>query len=143
MAGATRMGYEAQLFYGTAGTTAATQITNARDVQYNIDPTRGDTTKRGVGTSVPIDTSKVTSLKPTITWSMLNKPSDTTLTALLAAAATGAAVALRTKNYSSGLGFDGDVSLQVANGAPLRGEATFDFTAEATDDEGRDPSLWV
>lgn len=143
MAGINRMGYETQLFYGTAGSTGATQITNAIDVDYNIDPTRGDTTTRGAGTSVPIETSKVTALKPTITWRMLNKPSDTTLAALIAASKTGAAVALRTKSYSSGQGFDGDVTLAMKEGAPLKGEGTFEFTAEATDDEGRTPALWT
>jgi hypothetical protein len=147
------MGYEAQLFYGTAGSTGATQITNATDVDYNLDPERGDTTTRGDGTAVPRVTSRVTGLKPTITWKSLNKPTDTTLAALIAAAKTGAPVALRTKSYSSGLGFDGDVTLTMKQGAPLKGEATFEsplkgeatfeFTAEATEESLRVPSLWV
>jgi hypothetical protein len=143
MADKAYMGYETQLFYGTAGATAATQITNSVDVNYNMDPERGDTTTRGTGLTPPIITSRVTGLKPTITWRMLNKPADATLAALIAAAKTGAPVALRTKSYASGLGFDGDVNLQVQQGAPLRGEATFEFTAEATEESGRTPSLWV
>lgn len=139
----TYMGYETQLFYGTAGSTGATQITNAVDVDYNMDPERGETTTRGDGTAVPIVTSRVTALKPTITWKMLNKPADTTLAALIAAAKTGAAVALRTKNYASGSGFDGDVTLTCKQGAPLKGEGTFEFTAEATEESLRVPSLWV
>ena len=98
---------------------------------------------RGAGTSPPIDTSRVTSIKPTITWKMLNKPADTTLAALIAAARTGAAVALRTLSHDTGKGYDGDCTLEVKNGMPIDGEQTYDFTAEATDDEGRAPLLNV
>lgn len=141
MAGATRMGYEGQLFYGTAGSTAGTLVTNCVDLDYDTSVTRGNTTVRGAGTSPPVGTSRVTGIKPMLTWKMLNKPADATLAALIAAARTGAAVALRTKSYSAGTGFDGDVTLEVKNGMPLDGEQTFEFSAEATDDEGRAPLL--
>lgn len=141
MAGAVRMGYEGQLFYGTAGSQAATQVTNCVDLEYNTEPEKGETTVRGAGTSPPIVTERVTALKPTITWRMLNKPADTTLAALIAAARAGTAVALRTKSYSSGTGFDGDCTVSVNHGAPLKGEQTFEFVATATDDEGRTPLL--
>jgi hypothetical protein len=137
------MGYETQLFYGTAGTTAATQITNAVDVDYNLDPERGDTTTRGDGSSVPIVTSRVTALKPTITFKMLHKPADTTLAALIAASKAGSPVAMRTKSYSSGSGYDGDVTLSFKESAPLKGEGSFEFTAEATEESGRAPQTWV
>jgi len=143
MSGTTKMGYEAQLKYGTAGVTATTLVTNCVDLDYSRDPERGPTTVRGAGTSPPIVTSRVTGLKPVITWKMLNKSADTTLAALLAAESTGAAVALRTISHSTGKGFDGDVTLSVKESYPLHGEATFEFTAEATDDEGRNPQLWV
>lgn len=141
MAGATRMGYEGILKYGTAGSSAATLVTNCVDLDYDTSVTRGNTTVRGAGTSPPIGTSRVTGIKPTITWKMLNKPADTTLAALIAAARTGAAVALRTISHDTGKGFDGDVTLEVKNGMPLDGEATYEFSAEATDDEGRAPLL--
>jgi len=139
----TRMGYETQLFYGTAGAQAASQITNAVDVDYNLDPERGDTTTRGDGTSKPIITSMVTGLKPTVTFKMLNKPTDPALIALLAAASTGAAVAIRTKSYSGGKGYDGDMTFAFKEGAPLKGEGTFEFTGEATEEAGRVPQTWV
>ena len=141
MAGATRMGYEGQLLYGTAGSTAATLVTNCVDLDYDTAAEKAPTTVRGAGTTPPIETERVTSIKPTITWKMLNKPADTTLSALVAAARTGAAVALRTKSYSAGTGYDGDCTLSVKNGMTLKGEASFDFTATATDDEGRAPLL--
>lgn len=135
-------GYQGELYYGTAGSTATTQVTNCEDLNYDTEPTRAETTVRGVGGStVPIETSKVVSLKPVLTWSMLMKSDDTTLTALLAAARTGAAVALRTKSYASGLGFNGDATLGVTHEMTLKGQSKFNFSAEATDDEGRTPQL--
>ena len=137
---ATNMGYSGILYYGSSGSTASTQVTNCVDLDYSIDVERGDTTVRGDGSVPPIMTSRVTARKVTITWKMLDKTTDTTLTALRAAAATGAAVALRTKNYSSGTGFDGDCTISCKNGMPLKGEATFEFSAEPTD-ESRTPLL--
>lgn len=139
----TRMGYETQLFYGTAGAQAAIQITNATDVEYNMDPERGDTTTRGDGTAVPIITSRVTGIKPTVTFTMLNKPEDTQLAAMIAVAKTGAPIAIRTKNYSGGLGYDGDMTFGKKDGAPLKGTGTFEFTGEATEEAGRLPQVWV
>jgi hypothetical protein len=139
----TRMGYEGQVLIGTAGVAATTVLTNVVDFDYNMDPERGDTTTRGDGTTVPIVTSRVVAIKPTLTLKMLNKPDDTELAQMLAAASTGSPIAMKTKSYSSGKGFDGDVTLTVKNGAPLRGEGTFEFTAEATEESTRAPQLWV
>src|SRR5690348_1949979 len=101
MSDLTKRGYQGQLFYGTAGTTASTQITNCEDLDYDIDPEKAETTERGAGTNVPIKTERVVCLGVTITWKMYMKPADTTLAALVAAASTGAAVAIRTKSYAS------------------------------------------
>lgn len=136
-----RMGYEAQLFYGTAGSTATEQVLNATDVDWSTEPERGDTTVRGNGLSVPIVTGQVTALKPQITFKMLAKDDDAQLADMIAAADTGAAVALKTKHYSSGTGYDGDWTLSKKYNAPLKGEATYEFTAEATDEAGRTPDL--
>lgn len=129
-----KMGYEALLYYGAAGSTAATQITNSRDIKYGTTPKTGETTVRGAGSSPPITTKRVVGFDVQITWQMVDKSDDTTLTALLAAARTGAPVALRYLPHTAGTGFDGDVVLTVDNGAPLAGENTFDFTAEPNDD---------
>lgn len=141
MAGLTRRGYEGILYYGTAGGTAATQVTNCEDLDYDVDPEKAETTERGAGSSVPIKTERVVCLGVTLTWKMYNKPADTTLAALVAAARTGAAVALKTKSYSSGTGFDGDCTLAVKQGMPLKGMTMLEFTATPTDDEGRTPAL--
>lgn len=135
-----KMGYESLLYYGAAGATAATQITNCRDVNYNITPQTAPTTVKGSGSAPPIETVRVVGRQAQITWTMLNKSDDSTLTALRAAAVNGTTVALRYLPHSGGTGFDGDVILQCENGAPLGGEQTFNFTATPNDDD-RTPAL--
>lgn len=139
----TRMGYEGQLKYGNAGSTAGTLIQNCVDLNYDQDAEYGDTTTRGDSSAVPIQTQGPSQRKASITWKMLNKPEDAALIALLAASADQTPVALRTLSYSSGKGYDGDCYVKAKNGMPLKGEATYDFEAVVTDDGGRAPQLWV
>jgi hypothetical protein len=138
----TSSGYQGQLFYGTAGSTAATQLPNVEDLNYDTEAEKAETTVRGTS-GVPIVTEKTVAIKPTITWGMLQKSGDTNLTALIAAARAGTAVALRTKSYASGTGFDGDCTLSVTHEMTLKGQSKYNFTATATDDEGRAPQLNV
>lgn len=131
---AKKMGFEGVLYYGAAGSTASTQITNRRDVNINTETEKGDTTTAGAGSSVPIGTSRVSRVNISIEWTMLEDASDTTLEALKVAAAAGSPVALRTKDYAAGKGFDGDVVLDVRKGLPIAGEQTVQFTATPCDD---------
>jgi len=139
---ATKMGFEGKIYYGVKGSTGATEITNSRDINETFDVDKGDTTVRGAGTSPPIKTSRVVARSYSIEWTMLNKTTDTTLTALLAASVAGTAVAIRTESYSSGLGFDGDCNLSHKFGMPVGGEQTIVFTADPNA-EDRDPLLNV
>lgn len=138
---AKKSGYQGILYYGVAGAQASTQLTNVEDLNYDVQPEKVETTTRGDGSTVPIKTEDVVALDPTITWSMLLETSDSNLTALIAASRTGAAVALRTKSYSSGLGFDGDCTLAVTHEMTLKGQSKFNFTATPTDSAGRTPLL--
>ena len=138
----TRMGFEGSILYGTAGSTAATVITNSRDIAYNLDPEKGTTTVRGASVDPPIVMERVTSLGITIEWTMLNIDTDSTLADLLTAAYAGNEVALRTLDRSAGKGFDGDVTVSVQHGAPIGGEQTFVFSATPSA-ESRAPVLYV
>ena len=91
-----KMGYESLLYYGAAGSTAATQITNCRDVNYNVTPQTAPTTVKGAGSSPPIETVRVVGRQAQLTWTMLDKSDDSTLTALRAAAANGTIFAAHT-----------------------------------------------
>jgi hypothetical protein len=134
MSGVTRRGFEGQIFYGTAGSTASTQLTNCDELDYDNPVEKIETTTRGAGTNVPKKSKKVVAIDAMITWSMYLKDGDTALLALIAAARTGALVAIRTKSYSSGLGFDGDCTVTCKHTKNAKGESKFNFTAEPCDD---------
>jgi hypothetical protein len=138
-----KMGFEGEIYYGAAGATAATLLTNIRDENYDFDHGSGDTTVRGTGAAPPIETGRATSRKVTLGWNMTNDPTDTSLAALLAAAYGGTPVAIRTKDRAAGKGFDGDVYLKVKHGKPLKGEQTYDFTVDTVTRENRAPQLYI
>ncbi len=130
------MGYEGQAFVGPAGTTATNQLLNTRDMKTTHDPQYGETTTRGNGSAPPVESEALSSIKWSMTLTMVNATSDTLLQTYLMAAAAGSSIsggppgviALRTKNNSAGKGFDGDVNVKVEQGSPLKGEQTLDFT---------------
>ena len=135
------MGYEAKLYYGAAGATATTLITNSRDIKYDTNPVSGDTTVRGSGSTPPVRTGRTVALEVSLTFTMLQKTDDTTLTALLAAARTGAPVALRVIPATGGTGLDADCVISASAGMPIGGEQTVDFTLVALNDDNRAPLL--
>lgn len=125
-----KAGYQGILYYGTGGATAATQVTNATDINYAFSIVTDTITTRGDGSSLPIEENLAVGRKlDDLSWTMIEKSDDSTLTALKAAAGLGTVVALRTKSYSSGTGFDGDVYVSCKQGMPLGGKQTWDFTA--------------
>jgi hypothetical protein len=137
------MGFEGQIFRGTAGTTASTQMTSATDVSIDITRETAKTTKRGNGTSVPMTTERVVAITHQITFSLLNVHGESHLAALIAAASAGTPISLRLKDYAAGKGFDGDVTLDCKDSMNLAGEQTKEFTASPTDEKGRLPQSYV
>ena len=129
-----RMGYEGQLFVGAAGATGATQVLNCEDLNYANPLEKAETTTRGDGTTLPKKSEKPVSIGAEITWAMLRKDGDTTLATILAAARTGALLAVRTKSYASGEGFDGDCTIEVRHEKTLKGNSKYNFTATPCDD---------
>jgi hypothetical protein len=139
-----KMGFEGQFFYGASGSTGSTQLTNVTDIEYDCELEYGNSTVRGSGASVPIETQEPTLVKvSSIEWTMINDITDTNLASLLTSARAGTLVAIRTKDYSAGKGFDGDCSLSVANGQPIKGEQTYKFKAMPSRGAGRAPVLHV
>lgn len=135
------MGYQGLLYRGPAGSTAATQITERVDVSYEVTPTTGSTMSAGDGSSVPIQTGEATSLGVAMSFNMNVNSTSTNLVALLAAARTGAPIALRYIRSSGLLGLDADCVLSASEGAPLAGEQTVDFTVVALSKSLRTPLL--
>lgn len=136
-----RMGFEGEIYYGAAGSTAATKLTNCRDVTYDNGHEMGDTTVRGSGSSPPIKTARPVARTVSLSWTMLLKTDDTSLTAMLAAARNATAVALRVIPTSGGNGLDADCYISVSNPQPLGGEQTVTFTLTGLEDVDRIPVL--
>ena len=135
------MGYQGGLFYGTAGSTAATRITARVDVSYDIGVETGSTTSAGLGLLVPINTGEATALSPSIAFNMVVADDDSAVAALQAAAATGVPIALRYIRATGLSGFDCDCIISTKQGSPLKGEATMDVTVEQVSASLRDPIL--
>lgn len=133
-----RAGWERIAYYGVAGSTASTVIDLATDIDLGLTPTFSPTTTRGDGTAIPKQTEQVTELVAGPSFSVRYKDGDATVAALLAAARTGAPVALKIVAYSGGhTEFDGDVYLEANATGPLTGERVIEFTCHPTDDAGR------
>jgi len=135
------MGYQSKLYIGTAGSAASTQVTQATDIDYKTTPQKGPTTVRGTSGVVPITTENVTQLGVSVTWKMVNDPTDAQLATMIAAAIAGAAIAVKLVTGSGATLFDGDCTLEKGYNAPLAGESTYDFTATPTKSAGRSPTL--
>lgn len=126
---ADKMGFEGILYYGAAGSTASTQLTGCRDIKFELKTTKGDTMRRGTSTTAPTATSAVTGFECVLEFDIMNDTSDTSLAAMRTAANTGAAVALRGKDYSAGKGPDSDFILEFSNPWTLKSEQLITITA--------------
>mgnify|MGYP007001893351 CR=1 FL=1 len=84
------MGFVGKLYWGSPGTTAATELTIARDVNYKFEPVEGDVSDR----ASLIELVDVAMIKYSLEFEVNNKDTDSFIAALRTAAATGAAIAL-------------------------------------------------
>lgn len=123
-----KMGFEGLAYYGVKGSTASTLISNRVDMSFDTDPQMATTTVAGAGTSPPVETEGVATIKWSATLKMKNVAGDAVLVALRTAAAAGVPVALRMKDYAAGKGCDGDVNVKETFSGNLNGEQTYDFT---------------
>ena len=137
-----KMGFEGQIYYGTAGSTASTQLTNARDITFSMEPSKGDTTVRGTGASPPIGSARVTRRDITLEFSMLHDNTDSALEALRTAAFAATPVAIRLIDEAGGKGFDGDVNLTPSEDMNMAGEQIITFTCDPNR-ELREPTLYT
>ena len=102
------LGMNAKLYQGAAGATAATEITNVRDVTLTMEAGEADITTRGNsgwrGTAPTLR-------ECTAEFEMIWNPSDASFTAIKDAFLTAGTVALLILDQESGQGPDGDFSI--------------------------------
>jgi hypothetical protein len=131
------MGFVGKLYWGSPGTTAATELTIARDVNYKFEPVEGDVSDR----ASLIELVDVAMIKYSLEFEVNNKDTDSFIAALRTAAATGAAIAFRTRDKASGFGVDGDFIIGDDEGQPLKDAQRMKVSAKPTDKNGRIP-VW-
>lgn len=133
---AKRMGFEGKLYWGTAGSTAATELTIARDVSYKFENTEADISDR----ASLIDLFDVAGVKFSLEFEVNNNNSNAFIAAVRAATIAGTAMAFKTKDYSSGWGVDGDFIVSVDESQALRDAQRLKVTATPTDKNSRTPT---
>lgn len=137
------MGFEKQVYIGTAGSTAATLVADLVNVKVTTTPQYGSTTARQTDGSVPPVTKQAVSLETVVTFNSLNVPSNTPLATMKAAALSrtpaGRLIALKVVDVLSGTTeFDRDVDLSIDRDAQLTAEQDCAFVA-TTDRRLRNP----
>jgi hypothetical protein len=130
------MGFVGKLYWGSPGATASTELTIARDVNYKFEPVEGDVSDR----ASLIELVDVAMIKYSLEFEVNNKDTDSFIAALRTAAATGAAIAFRTRDKASGFGVDGDFIIGDDEGQPLKDAQRMKVSAKPTDKNGRIPT---
>lgn len=130
------MGFEGKLYWGTAGSTASTELTITRDVSYKLDISEADVSDRG---SI-IGLSDVAQVQFSLEVEVNNQDTDSFISTLRTAVVAGTAIAFRTRDKASGWGVDADFIISTDEGQPLTDAQRIKFTAKPTDKNGRTPS---
>jgi len=132
------MGFSGVLKQGTAGATATTVVTTARDVSYGVEPDEADVSDRG---SI-FNLKDVPGVSITLEFEINNKQNDAFTAAVRAAVIAGTAMAFKTEDETSGYGVDADFVVGLSEQQPLRDAQRLRITASPTDKEGRVP-VWA
>jgi hypothetical protein len=137
-----RAGWERMLYYGAAGSTAATAVSvNVTDIDIRTANEYVETTDRGAGTNLPQKTEQQVCVGCEISFKMRYKDGDANVAAFLAASrsvTTPLPKAIKVVRYSGGATeFDGDCYLEDDSPGPLKDGMEITFTCHPTDDSGR------
>lgn len=133
---AKRMGFEGKLYYGTAGTSAATELTIARDVSYRFEIDEADVSDRG---SI-INLVDVAGISFSLEFEINNQSTNAFVATMRAAVAAGTPLAFKTEDATSGFGVDGDFVFSDDEQQPLRDAQRLRLVCRPTDSEGRLPT---
>lgn len=133
-----RAGWERMLYVGTAGSTAAVLVEDAKDVNLDPGSETHDTTVRGDGTSVPKQTGNIHVLTRAVSFGFLYNDGVSPLDVILAAARAGTALAIKIVEYNGGdTEFDGDCFLSISSPGPIADGQNVEVTCTPTRSAGR------
>jgi hypothetical protein len=102
------IGLEGVLYNGVAGTTAATEMTNVRDLTWNDDRDEADVSSRGSEFKL----TRTTMRNHSLGWQMLVDDDDTDYAAMKAAFVGNTVIALKCISKSDGSGIDADYQIK-------------------------------
>jgi len=124
-----QLGKDAKLYRGTAGTTAATLMTNVRDLSMPDERGEADTSSRAAGN----ETVRATMRKVSLEWQMNWDEDDGDFAAILSAYINRSPIALKSISKTAGKGIDADfVVTKCQRNESLRDGITADVVAKPT-----------
>lgn len=125
-----RLGMEAKLYHGAAGATAATEMSNVKDVTLNLEKGEADVTTRGnQGWRATVGTLKDGSVEFEMVWDS----SDSGFAAIKNAYFANTAIALLILDAEDGEGLDADFSVtNFSRNEPLEEAITVSVTVKPT-----------
>lgn len=127
---AIKLGMDAKLYYGTAGTTASSLIDNVKDLTLNLSTQETDVTTRGNGGWVA---TKATLKEGSVDFSMVWDTSDAAFTAIQTAFFANTALAFLVLDEEDGQGLDADFSVtNFTRNENLTDAITVDVTIKPT-----------
>jgi predicted secreted protein len=128
MATTFKLGMDAIMYYGTAGTIAGTELSNVKDVTVTLEAGSADvTTRANSGWRATAATLK----ECTVEFEMVWKPTDAGFTAIKTAFLNSTTIALLPLSEPGGEGIDGDFSItNFSRNEPLEEAITVSVTAK-------------
>jgi len=125
-----KLGMQAKLYYGPAGATAATELTNVKDLTLNLETGEADVTTRGnQGWRATIATLKNGSVEFEMVWDT----TDAGFNAIQQAYFNNTAIAFAVLDGENGEGLDADFSItNFTRNEPLEEAITVSVTAKPT-----------
>ncbi|HON68985.1 MAG TPA: phage tail tube protein [Phycisphaerae bacterium] len=127
---AIKLGMEAKLYYGPAGSTANTELNNVKDVTLNLETGEADVTTRGnQGWRATVATLK----SGTVEFEMIWDTGNAGFTAIKNAYFNNTSIALAILDGPNGEGLDADFSItNFSRNEPLEEAITVSVTAKPT-----------
>lgn len=127
---ALKLGMEAKLYYGVAGSTATNEITNVKDLTVNLETGEADvTTRANAGWRATVPTLK----SGTIEFEMVWDTEDAAFAAMMDAWLNNTAIAILALDAESGTGLDADCSVtNFTCNQPLEEAITASVTVKPT-----------
>jgi hypothetical protein len=125
-----KLGMEAKLYYGAAGATATSELTNVKDVTLNLESGEADvTTRANAGWRATVGTLKTGSVEFEMIWDS----DDLGFTAIKDAYFNNTPIALAILDGPGGEGLDADFSVtNFTRNEPLEEAITVNVTVKPT-----------